>query len=521
MRPTDARAGPEIPFKLHYADPVGTIIAERYRVLSHLNDGGMASVYLAEHVAVGRQLALKILHPDQALQPDVVRRFLAEARAASLIRHANIVDIIDVGFTPEGQVYMAMELLEGEDLGTLLERDGPLPWQRLGPMLVQVCDALGAAHAHEIIHRDVKPENCFRIRFAGAEDFIKLLDFGIAKDLGGKLDGGRNRTQTGSIYGTAAYVAPESLSGKTADARVDIYALGVLTYELLLGKKPFVSETLSGLLLGHLQTPPTPLHELIPDRVSPEVDAIVLRCLAKDPDLRFQTMAEVSAAITATLDPGAMKQAAEAGRIPTSVYLAVTRHTAAHPVVRASPIGPGLRARLAALGERLPARVRRHRRLAAAALAALVLLPLALWLARPGEPPRVDAPELPPLAARREPAPPAALLKPAPTPGAPELISSIEPVPLATRPTRLTEAAARQQIDRLIVPRARACLKTHTNLIKGQQFPVTVTILPSGEARSTATLAASPAARCIAELFKRHRFAPSASGLSLRFSFTP
>ena len=519
MRPTDARAGPDIPPSLHYENPVGSVIAQRYRILSHLSDGGMASVYLAEHVAVGRQLAIKILHPDQALQPDVVRRFQAEARAASLIRHANIVDIIDVGFTERGQVYMAMELLEGEDLGTLLEREGPVPWNRLGPMLVQICDALGAAHALEIIHRDVKPENCFRISFAGAEDFIKLLDFGIAKDLGGKVDGGRNKTASGSIYGTAAYVAPESLSGKTADARVDIYALGVLMYELLLGKKPFVSETLSGLLLGHLQTPPTPLHSLIPERVSPEVDAIVLKCLAKDPDHRFQTMADVAAAITRTLDPAAMKLAAEAGQIPASVMLALSRVTTTHPAVRVPIAGPSLGERL----QNLTARVtRRHVAIAAGVLAAAVLL---FWLTRPGEAPVAETPPLEPPVVTADP-PPAPPVVPTPTPPTDDPLVAPDdppatPTSTPTRAARLTEATARKQIKRTIDAKARACLKTHTTLIKGQQFPVTVTIQPNGEARSTATFATSPAARCIAELFKKQRFPASNSGLTLRYSFKP
>jgi hypothetical protein len=513
MRPTDARAGPDVPASLRFVDPVGSVIADRYRILKHLSDGGMAGVYLAEHISVGRQLAIKILHPDQAVQPDVVRRFQAEARAASLIHHANIVDIIDVGFTPGGQVYMAMELLEGEDLGTLLEREGPVPWNRLGPMLVQICDALGAAHAQEIIHRDVKPENCFRISFAGADDFIKLLDFGIAKDLGGKVDGGRNKTASGSIYGTAAYVAPESLSGKTADARVDIYALGVLMYELLLGKKPFVSDTLSGLLLGHLQTPPTPLHTLIPHRVSPQVDAIVLRCLAKDPDHRFQTMAEVVRAIASTLDPQAMKRAAEAGQIPASVSLAMSRHTASRSAVRARIAGPDLRERLQSLRERL---TRRHLAIAGAGLTAAVLL---FWLTRPGEAPVVEPPTPPPPTATAEPSPPPEAVTKAPPPPEAPVLTDSDPTPAPTR--RLTEAAARKQITRSIAPKARACLKTHTTLIKGQQFPITVTIQPSGEARAAATLATSPAARCINDLFKRHRFPASSGGVSLRFSFTP
>jgi serine/threonine-protein kinase len=502
-------------------DPVGTVVAERYRVLQHLSDGGMASVYLAEHVAVGRKLALKILHPEHSKYPDLVRRFLQEARAASLIRHAHIVDIIDVGITAGDMAYMAMELLEGEDLGTQLEREGPLEWRRLGPMVLQICDALGAAHAQGIVHRDVKPENCFRIQYAGAQDFIKLLDFGIAKDLGGKIDGGRNQTASGSVYGTAAYVAPESLQGKIADARVDIYALGVLMYELLYGKKPFVSDTLSGLLMGHLQTPPKPLHDLIPERVSLAVDAVVLRCLEKDPANRFQSMAEVARAVAATLDPEEMKAAAENGVITTGAYLAVARRESG---IR-PPTGPA-RAVVPAPSVAVPAVPARRvpwPRLAAFIGGAAITALVAVWIGGRLEVAAVAAAPAAAPAALAEPPPPVPRA-PQNLPGPPTRPDPPEVKPGAPRPVRpgkLTEAAARRDIDRVIVPRARECLKTHTTLIKGQQFPVTVQVLPSGESRVTATLASSAAARCIAELFRRHRFPPSTGGLTVKYAFTP
>ena len=298
---------------LQFASPVGTVIAERYHVLRHPSDGGMATVYLAEHIAVGRRLAIKILHPDQACQPDVVRRFLQEARAASLVRNAHVVDIIDVGFTTDGLAYMAMELLEGEDLGSLRDREGPMAWTRLGPMILQICDALAATHARGIVHRDIKPENCFCTEFGGSHDFIKILDFGIAKDLGGQLDGNRPHTLSGSIYGTAAYVAPELLAGKPADARADIYALGILMYEMLLGERPFVGEALSEILIGHLQVAPTPLRSKIPDRVPIAVDSLILKTLAKDPADRFQDAESLDEALASCESAGdwTPRQAAE------------------------------------------------------------------------------------------------------------------------------------------------------------------------------------------------------------------
>lgn len=495
-------------------DPVGSVIADRYRVLERLSEGGMATVYLAEHVAVGRTLALKILHPAQSRQPDILRRFVQEARAASLVRSAHVVDIIDVGVTPDGLAYMAMELLAGEDLAQLLARAGPLPWSRLGPMVLQICDALAAAHAEGIVHRDIKPENCFVTEFAGARDFIKVIDFGIAKDLEGKAEVGRALTASGSIYGTAAYVAPELLAGKTADPRVDIYALGVLMYELLAGEKPFSGETLADILLGHLQTAPTPLRVRAPGRVPAAVDALVLHALEKDPARRFQSMAALAAAVAATLDPREMQRAVEAGVIPTGSYLAVLRGE--HPDAAARRTGPA-----AAVA---PAVGPRRRLLAAFALLVAFALGAALWAwrARPDGP--VTPPSRPGLAARLEaPAgPPRAPLH-APPPS-PPLAAALSPPPATSepaRPIRLTEAAARREIQREIAPRARACLGRHTRLIRGQQFPVHVEIHASGEARATATLATSPAARCIAELFERHRFPANLGGLALDHAFSP
>ncbi|MBK9754173.1 MAG: serine/threonine protein kinase [Nannocystis sp.] len=509
MVPTTPPASDSLPAgALRFDDPVGTVIADRYRILEHLSDGGMATVYLAEHVAVGRQLAIKILHPDQAVQPDVVRRFLQEARAASLVRNPHVVDIIDVGFTPEGLAYMAMELIEGEDLATLLARSGPLPWARLGPMILQICDALTATHARGIVHRDIKPENCVVTDFNGAQDYVKIIDFGIAKDLAGNLHGDRPRTVSGSVYGTAAYVAPELLSGKTADHRVDIYALGILMYELLLGERPFTGEALADILLGHLQHRPAPLRSKIPARVSEAVDALILRSLEKDPAQRFQSMTELAEAVAATLDPDTLQIAIESGAVPTGSYLTAMRREAsrAHrpvPPTRRRPLGIYLGAALLVV-------------LATGALT---------WALIPAAPEQLQT---------DAPAPPLALAEPVPAPRLP--LHLAPPAPPATRappprvepaasepprPVRLQVAAVRKEIDRKIAPKARACLAQHTRLIKGQQFPVRVEIDPSGAARATATLASSPAARCIADLFRRHRFSQNQGGLTLDHAFTP
>ena len=507
MAPTPTPASASLPDgALRFGDPVGTVIADRYRVLEHLSDGGMATVYLAEHITVGRQLAIKILHPEQAVQPDVVRRFLQEARAASLVRNPHVVDIIDVGFTGEGLAYMAMELIDGEDLGTLLARTGPLPWSRLAPMVLQICDALAATHARGIVHRDIKPENCVVTEFNGAQDFVKLIDFGIAKDLAGNLNNDRPRTISGSVYGTAAYVAPEMLAGKPADHRVDIYALGILMYELLLGERPFGGEALSDILVGHLQHRPAPLRSKIPQRVSEAVDALVLRCLEKDPAHRFQSMTELGEAIADTIDPETLKISIETGAVPTGSYLQAMRREASRAHRPVPPPGP------------------RPPLLLGAAVLIVLVAAFLTWLLLPGPaaPVRADPPV--PVSVLAEPTPTPRLPVHVPLPAARVAVTPPTPVVAASeppRPVRLTLAAARKEIDRKITPKARACLARHTRLIKGQQFPVRVEIDASGDAKATATLATSPAAACIADLFRRHQFPANQGGLTLDHAFTP
>ncbi|HWB77755.1 MAG TPA: serine/threonine-protein kinase, partial [Nannocystaceae bacterium] len=169
---------------IHHAgetDLAGTVLADRYRIVKKLGEGGMGSVYLAEHTTINKRLAIKVLSPEYSHKQDLVDRFLQEARAASMIEQENVVEITDFGSTPTGSVFFAMEFLNGEDLAATIKREGGLAWQRVKPIMLQICSALSAAHAAGIIHRDMKPENCYRIRRGGNEDFVKVLDFGIAK----------------------------------------------------------------------------------------------------------------------------------------------------------------------------------------------------------------------------------------------------------------------------------------------------------------------------------------------------
>ena len=282
---------------------VGKILAERYQILKCLAEGGMGTVYLAEHITIGRRLAVKVLSPDVGQSPEVVQRFLQEARAASMIQHEHIVDIIDFGYTTQGQAFLAMELLEGEDLATTLEREKRLPWPRLRRMTLQICRALNAAHEKGIIHRDMKPDNCFRIKRGGNADFIKLLDFGIAKVMteASTVRGKRPMaaaTAAGTLLGTPEYMAPELARDGTPDGRVDIYALGVMMYELLTGVVPFRGETFMATVAKHLTEEPVPPRERCPEaEIPPSIEAVILKAMAKDPEQRFQNIRELTEAI--------------------------------------------------------------------------------------------------------------------------------------------------------------------------------------------------------------------------------
>ncbi|HVH97062.1 MAG TPA: serine/threonine-protein kinase [Enhygromyxa sp.] len=283
------------------SDLSGILLLGRYKVLERLGKGGMGTVYLGEHVTIGKKFAIKVLGAEFARRADLVQRFLQEARAASMITQQNVVEISDFGDTPDGSVFFVMEYLDGEDLGATLQREGRLPWARVRHMMVQVCRALEAAHAEGIVHRDMKPDNCFRIARGKDPDFIKVLDFGIAKvQTAEKGEGGKGLTQTGMVFGTPEYMAPEQAEGVAIDQRVDVYAVGVIMYELLCGRVPFSGTTFMGILTKHMFEVPEAPSSVSPEAEIPvEAEAIVLKAMQKDPKLRFANMTELIAAIEA------------------------------------------------------------------------------------------------------------------------------------------------------------------------------------------------------------------------------
>jgi len=272
----------------------GRVLDDRYRIIEMLGFGGMATVYEAEHITIQKRVAVKILNPDYAGDREIAGRFLQEARTASKLRHEHIIDITDFGDT-EGTVYFVMELLEGEDLSTTLLENGPLHYPRVIGFAKQICTALLAAHKIGVIHRDIKPANCFRVTRSGNSDFIKVLDFGIAKVASGE----RDAQTTGTPLGTPGYMALELLKGESYDHRVDIYALGVLMYKLLTNKMPFPALNAYGTLARQLDGKPIPLRKAAPDRGIPErLEGLILRAIARDPDDRFQSAEALLDALT-------------------------------------------------------------------------------------------------------------------------------------------------------------------------------------------------------------------------------
>jgi tRNA A-37 threonylcarbamoyl transferase component Bud32 len=270
-----------------------------YRVVRPIGRGGMGTVYLAEQREIGSKVAIKVLHHHLALEPAIVARFQAEARATNLVGHENIVSIFDFGRQEPHGYYMVMEYLEGVALSSRTEPYAPAEAVEI---LVQVCDALGAAHRAGVVHRDLKPDNIFLVRRGRFDRFVKVLDFGIAKLFS---PGSTHQTAAHLILGTPEFMSPEQASGGTVDGRADLYALGIVGYALLCGALPFTGGW-AKVMLAHQTQRPVPPSEKVPG-VPPALSDVILRALEKAPGDRFQTAEEFADALRAALRPqGAM-----------------------------------------------------------------------------------------------------------------------------------------------------------------------------------------------------------------------
>ncbi|MBI4510612.1 MAG: protein kinase [Deltaproteobacteria bacterium] len=276
---------------------VGQVIADRYRLVRKLGEGGMGEVYEAEHVHIEKRVALKLLRPEILSNAEAVSRFRQEARSASSIGHENIIEIDDFGTLPDGRVYLTMEFLSGAPLSELLKHG--ISFDRVLHILIQTGRGLAAAHAKGIVHRDMKPENIFVNVGRDGRDVPKLLDFGIAKVSG--ADNNQHLTRTGTIFGTPFYMAPEQALGQKLDHRADIYAMGVILYEVFTGSVPFKAESFMGILTQHITSEPEPPAQraAVNGRNLPvELEQVIQRALRKDPTQRFATMNDLVAALS-------------------------------------------------------------------------------------------------------------------------------------------------------------------------------------------------------------------------------
>jgi serine/threonine-protein kinase len=343
-----------------------------YEVLSIIGVGGMGVVYKGQHAILEKPVAIKVLNDRFAAREGGVDQFLREAKAATRTRHPNIVDVTDFGTEPDGSVYFVMEYLEGISLEDILARDGLIPLFNAVNIVRQIAHGLHAAHLEGIIHRDLKPENIFLVNREGRRrvvrkledgsfvvekegnfDFVKLLDFGVAKytmdDVGPSFT-----TKAGMIFGTPQYMSPEQARGEAVDARSDVYALGVLFYEMITGIVPFDGETALDVLNGHVSGVVIPPSRKNPNVViDPGTDHTILTCLQKDSDQRYQSMEELIAALVncftdqvflrdAHLMPGATEAGITAPPKPTPIPGAEQASPRGGPPSPAVPSGPGL-----------------------------------------------------------------------------------------------------------------------------------------------------------------------------------
>ena len=277
-------------------DPLlGVVIDDRYEVLAVIGEGGMGRVYRVRHRRLGRSFALKALRADLARETVLSERFMQEARAAAVVTHPNVVQINDFGTLPTGQPYFVMELLEGRTLTRILREEGPMAPARCVGIVRQIAEALAAAHAMGVIHRDLKPDNIIVVRPSGSHSTVKVLDFGLAK-----VAGSSRLTRPGVVFGTPYYMSPEQAGGEEFDHRVNVYALGIVLFELITGRVPFDADTYMGVLSKHLYVAPPKLREFkVPLEGLAGFEEIIEGCLAKKPEDRWPNMTELARRLNA------------------------------------------------------------------------------------------------------------------------------------------------------------------------------------------------------------------------------
>jgi eukaryotic-like serine/threonine-protein kinase len=323
---------------------VGTTLDGRYLLGAHLATGGMGAVFRATHVYMRKEVAIKVLRPDLTASGEIVERFRREAEIAASLDHPNIVRVSDFGRSPEGYLFLVMELLHGESLFDRIRREGALPPDEAVPIVVQICHALEAAHARCVVHRDLKPENVFLARNPQGGETTKILDFGIAKIADAANVG---TTQAGMVVGTPEYLAPEQALGVAVDARADLYAVGLIAWRMLVGHHPFKAEDARGLLMMQATRPVPAIVDARPNLAEyPALAAAIARACAKDVAARTPTAAALAGELADALGPAYVPVAARTPAPP--------RTPAPRPSSRFVPFLPGLEVPPAASAEPTP-----------------------------------------------------------------------------------------------------------------------------------------------------------------------
>lgn len=377
-------------------DPLlGKVIAGKYKVLERIGSGAMGSIYRAEHTALSKPVVIKVLHRHLVSDESHVRRFHREARAASRLNHPNCINVLDFGQSEDGWLYICMEFVAGKDLCRILFEEKRLDPERAVRIASQVLDALDEAHNQGVIHRDLKPENIMVERLRTNPEFVKVLDFGIAKirDTSGREDPSGFKTATGMVFGTPEFMSPEQIRGEELDGRSDLYSLGIVLYHMLSGELPFTGDSVLEIATKHLVEPPVPLQERRAD-LPPMLCDVVHRLLEKRREKRYATAAEVKVALLASLSappsPARDISARPTDRVRSDAVTAGTgagepKHTAspgAAPVFEPSSWGETVRSS-APVEKTAPGGAKTMRNLAIIVLgllsvAALILLGVAL-----------------------------------------------------------------------------------------------------------------------------------------------
>ena len=324
------------------SDPfIGQLLNNRFKIESKLGEGGFGAVYKGVQQGTGRKVALKLLHPEMTRDENLVARFRREGLVLCNLRDPHTITTYDFDQTPDGTLYIAMELLEGKSLHQVFHSEAPIEWKRVLKIIAQMCSSLGEAHKQGIVHRDLKPENIYLENRGGDPEFVKILDFGIAKVMRGDntVDPQAPQlTATGQTLGTLEYMSPEQLMGKQLDGRSDVYALGVLAYELLTGRLPFPdAKGPAALITAQLKQTPKPPSQANPaGNIPPGVDRIVARTLEKNKDHRFPDVGALAAAAQECIASGGMwgTDAPAAAAMPAPAAAAAAARPGSQPVIQ-------------------------------------------------------------------------------------------------------------------------------------------------------------------------------------------